>query len=459
MNKQLRPPEVAQGVTQALAHRIATLRYDDLPAEIIAIARHCILDWVAVAVQGAGEPLVAILADQVAAEGGSDCATLVGRNRRASPRQAALVNGAAAHALDYDDVNIRMMGHPTTPVLSAALALAESRGASGRDLIAAFVAGYETECEIGETVSPSHYARGFHATGTVGTFGAAAACAHLCRLDGSAVATALGIAGTQAAGLKSMFGTMCKPLHGGKAGESGLLAAELAARGFDSRPDVLECANGFVATHADRVRPLHQFSSGSGEYHIVDNLFKYHASCHQTHATIEALRALQARHRFSSADVVRVTLRHDAGAESICNIARPSTGLEIKFSLRMIAALVLAGVDTAVIDNFSDAMASDPGLQVLRDKVDVTFVPDWPLTRSEVTVQLTDGQVLRGEYDSGLPERDLGRQQTKLLAKFRLLVGPVLGLRQADDIAANILSLEQEADLRRFTSRLVHELR
>jgi 2-methylcitrate dehydratase PrpD len=456
MNKQLRCPDVAQGVTQALAHRIASLRYEDLPADVIAIAKHCVLDWVAVAVQGAREPLATILAEKVAAEGGSDCATLIGRSRNASPRQAALVNGAASHALDYDDVNIRMMGHPTAPILPAALALAESRGASGRDLIAAFVAGYETECEIGEVVAPSHYARGFHATGTIGTFGAAAACAHLYRLEGSAVATALGIAGTQAAGLKSMFGTMCKPLHVGKAGESGLLAAELAARGFDSRIDVLECANGFVATHADGVRPLHQFSSGGSKYHIADNLFKYHACCHQTHAAIEALRALQAEHGFSCSEVVKVTLRHDAGADAICNIACPSTGLEIKFSLRMIVALTLAGVDTAEVDSFSDANARDSGLQALRDKVEVMFARDWPLTRSEVAVQLADGRVLDGSHDSGLPEKNLGRQQTKLLAKFRLLVGPAFGPRLADDIAAGILSLEQQADLRHLTSRLVH---
>jgi 2-methylcitrate dehydratase PrpD len=458
MNKQLRRPDGAQGVTQALAHRIATLRYEDLPADVIAVAKHCVLDWVAVTIQGTGEPLATILAEQVAAEGGSDCATLIGRSRGATPRQAALVNGAASHALDYDDVNIRMMGHPTAPILPAALALAESRGTSGRDLITAFVAGYETECEIGEIVSPSHYARGFHATGTVGTFGAAAACANLLHLDGSAVATALGIAGTQAAGLKSMFGTMCKPLHAGKASESGLLAAELAARGFSSRTDILECANGFVAAHADGVRPLHQFSSGSGKYHIADNLFKYHASCHQTHAAIEALRALQAEHGFSCADVVNVTLRHDAGAESICNIARPDTGLEIKFSLRMIAALALAGVDMAVAANFSDARARDPALQVLRDKVEVTFVRDWPLTRSEVTVQLADGRVLNGDHDSGLPEK-LDRQQTKLLAKFRLLVGPDFGAGRADDIAAGILSIERQTDLKHLTSLLVREQR
>jgi 2-methylcitrate dehydratase PrpD len=457
MNEPLRRPDTAQGVTQALAHRIATLRYEDLPANVITIAKHCVLDWVAVAMEGAREPLATILAEQAAAEGGNGCATLIGRSLTVSPRQAALVNGAAAHALDYDDVNVRMMGHPTTPVLPAALAVAESRGASGRDLIVALVAGYETECDIGEMVSPSHYRRGFHATGTVGTFGAAAACAHLSRLDGNAVATALGIAGTQAAGLKAMFGTMCKPLHAGKAAENGLLAAELAARGFSSRTDVLECANGFAATHADGVRSLHQFSGGGSAYHIADNLFKYHATCHQTHAAIEALRALQAEHGFHSSDVAKVTLRQDAGADAICNIARPSTGLEIKFSLRMVAALALTGVDMAVATNLSDATARDPGLQALRDKVEVTFAHDWPLTRSDVSVQLVDGRVLNGRHDSGQPERDLDRQQTRLLAKFRLLVGSVVGVGLADEIAADILSLERLADLKRLTSRLTHE--
>jgi 2-methylcitrate dehydratase PrpD len=455
MNKQVRRQDVGAGITRTLAYRVAELRFDDLPADVVTLAKQCVLDWVAVTVHGAHEPLVSILADQVAAEGGNPCATIIGRGGGATPRQAALVNGAASHALDYDDVNIRMTGHPTVPVLPAALAVAECRAASGRDLIAAFVAGYEAECEIGEIVSPSHYARGFHVTGTVGTFGAAAAVAHLHRLDGEAVATALGIAGTQAAGLKSMFGTMCKPLHAGKASESGLLAAELAARGFTSRTDVLECLQGFVATHADGARPAHQFSSRTGKYHIVDNLFKYHASCYQTHAAIEALRALQAEHGFSSADVVKVMLRHDSGADTVCNIARPNTGLEIKFSLRMIVALALAGIDTAVVANFSDANARDPELQALRDKVDVTFEPDWSITRSEVTVRLADGRVLEASHDSGLPERDLGRQQAKLVAKFHALVEPKFGSTRTDDIAAGIMSLERQADLKHLTSLLI----
>ena len=162
------------------------------------------------------------------------------------------------HALDYDDVNLAMPGHPSVAILPGLLALAEERQSTGREVIAAFVAGYETACRIGMAMRPGHYDRGFHATGTVGVFGAAAACARLLGLDAEATGRALGIAGTQAAGLKSQFGTMCKPFHAGKAAQNGLLAARLAARGFSSRPDLVECEQGFAPTHGP------DFSPGSG---------------------------------------------------------------------------------------------------------------------------------------------------------------------------------------------------
>ena len=168
-------------------------------------------------------------------------------NERLPAASAALINGAAAHALDFDDVNLAMPGHPSVAILPALLALAEERGSSGKDVLTAFVAGYELQCSVGRAIAPGHYdVLGFHATATVGSFGAAAACAHLLRLSLEQFATALGIAGTQAAGLKSMFGTMCKPLHAGKASYHGLVAAKLAMRGFTSRSDVIECQQGFA---------------------------------------------------------------------------------------------------------------------------------------------------------------------------------------------------------------------
>src|SRR5215475_6491907 len=187
-------------------------------------------------------------------QGGAPIATVIGHGVRLPVLLAALVNGAASHALDFDDVNLAMTGHPSVVLLSALIALAEERGSSGQDVMTAFVAGYELQCRLGLLLAPGHYnTLGFHATATVGSFGAAAACAHLLGLDAEKTATALGIAGTQAAGLKSMFGTMCKPLHAGKAAQNGLIGASLAARGFTSRGDVLDCPQGFAARQSPHV--------------------------------------------------------------------------------------------------------------------------------------------------------------------------------------------------------------
>src|SRR5579883_875101 len=306
-------------VTAALASRAAALRPETLPAEIRLLVRQCLLDWLAVTIAGAQEELTRILVAEAEEQGGRPVASLIGRALRTSTQQAALVNGAASHALDYDDVNMTMGGHPTAPVMPAVLALAESRGASGADLITAFVAGYETACRVGALVAPGHYARGFHATATAGSFGAAAGCARLLGLDAATTAVALGIAGTQAAGLKSMFGTMCKPLHAGKAAQNGLLAARLAARGFSSRPDVLECVQGFAATHGPDYHPEAALGAAPGGWYLRGNLFKYHAACYLTHAPIECARAVARRPGFAADQVREIVLRVDRGADKVCN--------------------------------------------------------------------------------------------------------------------------------------------
>mgnify|MGYP001602411076 CR=1 FL=1 len=244
------------GLTVELARRALAIRFADLPGEIRALARQCILDTLGTALAGADDALVRILTAELAEQGGNPVCGVIGSTLRLPALSAALLNGTMAHALDYDDVNLAMPGHPSVAVLPAVLALAEERGASGEALLAAFVAGYETACRVGLLVAPGHYdTLGFHATGTVGSFGAAAACAHLLGLSESQTVHALGIAATQAAGLKSMFGTMCKPLHAGRAAYNGLLAARLAARGFTARPDSLECAQGFAAAYSPEFHP------------------------------------------------------------------------------------------------------------------------------------------------------------------------------------------------------------
>ena len=437
-------------VTAELAQRASSIRYKDLPDQVRTLTRQCLLDWLAVTLAGSREALSGILADQALEDGGRPAASLIGRDAKISAQQAALVNGAASHALDYDDVNMAMGGHPTVPIVPALLALAEDSGASGADFLAAFVAGYETECRIGALVLPDHYARGFHATGTIGSFGAAAACAHLLGLDAEKTATALGIAATQAAGLKSMFGTMCKPLHAGKAAQNGLLAAMLAARGFSSRADALECAQGFAGTQSSDFHPERALANPPGGYHLRGNLFKYHAACYLTHAPIECARKLRREHAIETSAVREASLKVDAGASKVCHILAPKTGLEAKFSLRLTTAMALAGIDTARLDAYSEATAKNPALAALRDKVNVDFQPAWPHTQARIRLTLADGRVLEAAHDSGIPEQDLREQGRRLEAKFLSLAEPVLGAR-THELATVVLSLDERANLRDLT--------
>ena len=187
-------------ITRALVGAVRNLRYDDLPNDAREVARHSVLDFFGVALAGAREPLVDFLVDSVAKPENASIASLIGRSERSTAVTAALVNGAAGHALDFDDAHMGMSGHPTVPVLPAVLALAEQTRANGKALLTAFVAGVELECRLGLLLGPRHYDIGFHSTGTLGTFGAAAAAAHLLGLDEPAWLHAMGLAGTQAAG-------------------------------------------------------------------------------------------------------------------------------------------------------------------------------------------------------------------------------------------------------------------
>jgi 2-methylcitrate dehydratase PrpD len=415
-------------LTRAIVRRTRTLTHADLPAEIRALARQCMHDAIAVAIAGADDELVRILRAELEEAGGTPQASVWGSTLRLPAGAAALLNGTMAHALDYDDVNLAMPGHPTVAILPAVLALGEARGASGAEVMAAFVAGYETACRIGLVMAPGHYdIVGFHATGTIGTFGAAAGCAHLLGLDEERTLHALGIAATQAAGLKSMFGTMCKPLHAGKAAQNGLLAAKLAARGFTARPDSLECVQGFARTHSPDFHPEAALAEPEGGFYIRANLFKYHAACYLTHAGIEAARMLRDRPGVTADTIAAITLRVDKSTDRVCNIANPTTGLEAKFSHRLTAAMALAGLETSRLDSFTAEVAADPRITALRDKVSVELLPRFGATHAIIDIRLSDQTTLSAEHDAGIPAANVAHQGERIRAKFDGLLAPLLG--------------------------------
>lgn len=440
----------AHGLTQTLAAQAAAYRYDSLPDEAAVMAKQCLLDFLGVTFAGANEPLTRILHEEALAEGGNPQASLIGLPGKVTATQAALINGSASHALDYDDVQLFLMGHPTVPVAPVVFALAEQYGKSGREVIEAFVAGYETECRIGAGVSPGHYASGWHATATLGCFGAAAGAANLLKLDADTTAMALGIAGTQASGFKSMFGTMCKPFHAGHAAMSGLIAARLAARGFTSRPDVLEVEQGFAETQTKGLKPEAALEAPWGGSHIRNTLFKYHAACYLTHSSLEAAHGLRRQHDIAADKIKAVRMLVDKGHLRVCNIPSPVTGLETKFSLRACAAFALTGLDTAGIDTFSDENANRPDVVALRDRVTVEVHNKPDPQESEVIIDMTDGRSFSMTANVGLPARDLDAQWGKLTNKFHIIAEPVVGKKRAHEIAdaiQNLDTLKNFADL------------
>lgn len=440
-NTNLNLPD-ARGLTLELARRALAYQSDTLPDDVVALAKQCIVDWFAVTVAALSDPVHARLFADASSQRGVGEARIIGHGEKYPARMAALANGATAHALDYDDVNLAISGHPSAVILSALLALAEKEGSSGDAVLAAFVAGYETACRIGRLVSPDHLVRGFHATGTVSCFGAAVACAHLLKFDVQQTAASMGIAGTQASGLKAMFGTMVKPLHAGLAARNGLDAALFIRMGFDSRADILECPMGFAATHSSNLNVADALGEKQGGFHLRNNLFKYEASCYGTHAAIECVRRLMKKHAIQASFIDSVCVRVDRSVDTICNIQRPDTGLQGKFSIRLNTAFALLGIDTGKIESYSDRAVNDPAVVALREKVGVELLDDWPSMQSEVIVVTQSGQRYACVYDAGISNADISDQGRRINQKFNRLVEPVLGSEQTGALLAAIYGLD-----------------
>ena len=429
-------------VTKALSEYIVNLKFSDLPKDVVEGAKLCFLDWLGVTLSGSKEPLTHILAAVAEEQGGKPQATLIGRRRKTSLLHAALINGSASHALDFDDVHMKMMGHPSVPLFPAILALGEWKKISGEALIAAFIAGFETECRVAAIVFPEHYLCGWHATGTIGHFGAAAACANLLGLTPSQTVHSLGIAGTQSSGLKQVFGTMCKPFHAGKAAMDGLLSALLAEKGFTSSANMLEGEQGFSKVFSTRMEPAKALERLGEDYSIREVIFKRHASCFQTHPAIDGILALKEEKGLKADQVDSVRLHVFPVTCDIAGKPNPQTGLEGKFSVSFCTALALGDGDTGE-ESFVDSKVRDPKLVALREKV--TFEPDPGLapTQARIQVRTRDGRVLEKVMDTLGLSKDREKMKKDLIRKFRGLSAPVIGMEKTEKLIAKISKLEK----------------
>ncbi|MDB5583637.1 MAG: 2-methylcitrate dehydratase [Bradyrhizobium sp.] len=438
-------------VSAQLAAKAFSLAYEELSPETVTIAKLAVLDVLGVSLAGSREPLATIIAEDVIEQGARPEVMIFGRPERTSVFLAALANGTIAHALDYDDSNPGV-GHVSCVAVPALLALAEARRESGRSFIACLAAAYDVAGGVGALALAGLGRRGFHSTGTLGSFASAAGCAKMLALDADRIAMALGIAATQTAGLQASFGTMCKPLHAGKAAQNGLLAARLAAKGFIGNAAAIEAERGFARAHSDTINLDAALDRPGDGSQITQTMFKYHAACHMTHPAIECALALRKAHPALPERIASILVRTDSRAEPLCSIADPGTGLEAKFSLRQNIAFALAGVPTAAIETYSDSAVWPDIVEKLRAMTTAEYIDHVSIGYTELAVTLENGEVVRAQPRSLAPDPDLAAQAIKLQAKFLALASPVIGEASANRLAQLVSRLEDVKSMTEITS-------
>lgn len=410
----------AGSLTRELAERI--VRSDPLKdAGIAEAVRAAMLDWLASALAAASDPGTAMLLSAIGIGGvgqNTGVSSVLGFRYRAAAMDAALVNGFLSHALDYDDVHESIRGHPSAVLMSALLAEAEERGSSGAELMSAYAVGAETMCRVGLALGSQHYEAGWHSTATLGTLGAAAACARLADLDVDATIRALGLAGTQSGGLRVHFGSPVKPLHAGIAARSGLFAARLAATGFSGAAEPLTGPIGFLALFGgEGARPERITEDWGQPWQIVEPglWFKLYPCCSAAHHAADAALAIRLAREFAAEDVVRVEVVYPPGGDAALVVREPKTGTEGRFSAEYVVAAALADGELG-IGTFSDRPIR-VDLAALAAKVsrryDADLVPTpnaMPKGRFTVLrVELADGTTLTERVDCprGSPGRPL----------------------------------------------------
>lgn len=384
--------------TEKVAAYIAETEYAQLPAEAVAVAKKLILDTVGVTLAGCQEPGSKLIAQHVRDEESKAEAGIIGGGFKSLASQAAWVNGTMAHALDYDDWCIPFGGHPTVAILPAALALGEKHQASGRDVLLSYVVGLEAATKIGPSCL-RHYMIGWHMTGTMGAIGAAAAAAKLLNLDVEQTKTALGIAASLANGLKQNIGTMTKPLHAGNAARNGVVAAELANKGFTADKSILEAPQGYCKVLGGGVDlDLSNLGEGLGQrYDIISTVAtKPWPSCADTHAAIESVLHLRKEHAIKPEEVADVEVRTGPVIPSVAFHSRPQTALEGKFSTNYCVARALLDGEVRLAD-FTDDRVRQPEIQQLIPLVHYADSPELAsdltaVLGSEVVIKLHDGR-------------------------------------------------------------------
>ena len=465
---QASSPKATPSVTAYVADFIVNTKYAGIPAEVMDLARKSILDGIGLAFCGSvamtGDIVRAYLKSMGATTGQ---ATVIGSPLKAPVRFAAFANGVGIHADDYDDTQLAvaedrvygLLTHPTAPALPGALAFAETRSMSGKDLLTAYNIGVEVECKVAEAIAPRHYEDGFHTTGTVGALGSAASAAKLLGFDREHVLTTLGIAASEAAGLRENFGTMTKPLHAGRAAESGVAAAELAGLGWTAAPNILEAQRGF-------------FQAAGGGFDstaIMDKLgkpwtfvspgvsIKPFPSGSLTHPGMTEMLRLITENHIVGDQVEHVQVGANKNNLNALIHHRPTDNLQAKFSMEFcLAALLLYG--KAGLSEFTDEVVNRPTVQAMIRRIDFAVDPvaeaaGYNKMTTLISIRLKDGRTISGRADFAKGSPAIPMSYGDVAAKFLDCAAFAKWPdSKARAIVETVRKLDELADVRRLTA-------
>jgi 2-methylcitrate dehydratase PrpD len=420
-------------VTRTLARFLVNHRHADVPEKVRHEAARSLLNWVGCAVGGSRHETVERALSALSEFSGPREATVLGRGDRLDIMLAALMNGITSHTFDFDDTHLKTVIHPSGPVASAILALAERKPVAGADFVHAFILGVETECRIGNSVYPEHYDVGWHITGTAGVFGAAAAAGRLLGLNEQQMVWALGIAATQSSGLREMFGSMAKPMHPGNAARNGLLSALLAKRDFTSSNQGIEARRGFAHVLSTSFKPG-EITDRLGEtWEIALNTYKPFACGIVEHPAIDGCIQLRNEHQLKAGDIESVSLKVHPLVLELTGKRAPQAGLEGKFSVFHSCAVALIH-GAAGEAQYSDEAVRDPAVIALRDKVNAAVEQGVHEDQVHVAIRLKGGKVLEKFVEHAVGSLDRPMSDADLESKFRGLAEGVLSKAETDKL-------------------------
>lgn len=449
--------ELSRGASRRLADHVAGMRYESLQPEVVHAYKRAFLDFLTCAVAGSAMPVSRALLSYYEENDATRSATVIGSGVKLSAPNAALVNGANTHGLDFDDGHTHGSAHPSGAIFPAVLAAAEQRGAGAAEVILAVVLGYDVMLRIAAAMHPTSARRGFHNTAIAGVFGAAAGVASLLKLDAQQTQHALGLAGGFAGGIREYLeeGAEIKRIHPGKAARDGLLCAEFARRGITGPSKVLEGRNGFFRTHADGQVKWQRFFDGLGRrFEISDVYFKPYPCCRHYHAVVDGIQALQQEHHFRAAEVEHVDLGIYAVGVHGHDHKHCDNLLDAQMSAPCAAALALVDGEVAA-SKFLPESLRRPELQALIQRID-THVDEeceriYPATRSgAVHIALRDGRKLdirvldpKGETENPMSDADLER-------KFVANCEPILGKPRCEQLLGQVWRFDELSNVSDF---------